>query len=109
MLENVSFTIYKLFCKIVNYRIMNIIEPLICPTQNGFINGRHLQLNSAVVEKILEKMQQVNDDDQLINLYDFEKAFDSVSHESIIRIFEHLNTPSLLLRIITSIYSNVKV
>jgi len=83
-------TLYKWFAKAFTYFLMSVISPIIANTQNGFINGSRLQINSSVVDEALKNMFLDQVAGQTINLYDFHKAFDSVSHASVTEIFSHL-------------------
>jgi len=60
----------------------------------------------ALVLKQMDLDQNVR---QTLNLYDFHKAFDSVSHVAIKEMFVYLKAPVFILNLIASMYINFTI
>ncbi|KAM9946529.1 hypothetical protein ACTFIT_004844 [Dictyostelium discoideum] len=73
---------YKIYSKIINNRILKILPNIISKYQNGFIPGRLLHNNIIALDLAMEK----SDRNTIITFYDFEKAFDSISHKALISV-----------------------
>lgn len=97
---------YKLFSKIINSRLIKLLPSCISRFQTGFVPGRLIQDNlislKEVIDVINHKKTQNRLPRALITLYDFCKAFDSVSHGAIRRTLIHLKLPTTLVRAIMS-------
>ncbi len=89
---------YKLFSAILANRFQSVLQRAISPNQNGFIKGRLIFEN---VRTVLECIQTMNIDEEyagaIIALLDFNKAFDSISHDTIIQGLTSLGAPQELL------------
>ncbi|KAM9960669.1 hypothetical protein ACTFIW_009816 [Dictyostelium discoideum] len=96
---------YKIYSKIINNRILKILPNIISKYQNGFIPGRLLHNNIMALDLALEK----GDSNTIITFYDFEKAFDSISHRALIRTLNHLKFPKKLTNTILSMLSNTNI
>ncbi|KAM9993684.1 hypothetical protein ACTFIZ_011647 [Dictyostelium cf. discoideum] len=101
---------YKIFSKIINNRILKIIPYIISNYQNGFIPGRILHSNIISLDLAIKKCNNNNNNKETIfTFYDFEKAFDSISHESVIRTFKHLNFPPKIINTIKNMLSDSRI
>eukprot|EP01132_Coremiostelium_polycephalum_P009085 gene9085-11135_t len=85
-------TDYKIYSKIINNRLLWILPKVTSRFQNGFVPTRHIYDNIICMEQAITHL----DEDGIITLYDMKKAFDSVSHESIIRTLKHIGIPEIL-------------
>ncbi|KAM9964024.1 hypothetical protein ACTFIW_005667 [Dictyostelium discoideum] len=88
---------YKIYSKIINNRILRFLDKIISPYQSGFVPNRLLHDNiitlNTTIELINREMQIDKSLNPIITFYDFEKAFDSISHNSILRTLAHLKLP----------------
>ena len=60
--------------------------------------------NKSIIKKKREQKQRLN-----LTFIDLSKAFDSVSHQSIVRAAYRLGTPPFMLRYISEAYRNCSV
>lgn len=75
-------------------RLYDQITHLISPCQNGFVPGRFIHTNIYAVSEIINDWKSnAQATSSFINFYDFLKAFDSVSHQSLIRTLYHIGAP----------------
>src|SRR5207249_361779 len=100
-------TDYKLFSSVVTKRLYNATSKLISSCQNGFVPGRFIHSNVFVVSELFHDttLNKNRCKKTFFNFYDFKKAFDSVSHASIIRTFKRIGAPDELIKVINNIYS----
>ena len=96
----------RLFHQIINRRLL-----LFCPFsawQKAFRHvdglGDNLWLAKAIIDKKRMERKKLN-----LTFVDVAKAFDSVSHHSIIRAPRRLGTPPMLTNYLTNLYSNCRV
>ena len=93
-------TDYKLYTKLLNSRILSVIDKLISPLQQGFLPSRSILTNPLIIDHLLHQSSSS------IAFIDFEKAFDSISHKSIIKALYAFNFPSKFIRAIKNILLN---
>ena len=95
----------KLFERIVYTNIHPIIAQAVSNTQHGFMPGRSTTSNLAVFTNfVLNEMENGGQVDVVYT--DFEKAFDRVDHDILLRKLEMLGIHGDLLRWISSYLSN---
>jgi exonuclease III len=103
-LLNVS---YKLVSTCIANRLKNVLSYLISPDQSGFIAGRFIGENIRQIYDIMSYTES-NDIPGLLLLIDFEKAFDSVSHDFIFKTLDLLNFGDGFRKWISVFYSNAQ-
>ena len=93
---------YKLISGAICSRINKVIDKLVGIRQKGFSSSRILQNNLV---NIFETIRHVNDAeiDAALCCVDFRKAFDSLSHEYIIKVFEFFNFGPSFIKLIKTI------
>ncbi|KAM9980051.1 hypothetical protein ACTFIZ_006304 [Dictyostelium cf. discoideum] len=100
---------YKIYSKIINNRILKFLNKVISPFQTGFVPRRLLHDNiitlNSTIEIIKREIKTKDDTEPIITFYDFEKAFDSISHNAILRTLAHLKLP---LKMILTIMNLLK-
>jgi hypothetical protein len=100
-------TEYKLLSKMVTNRLNKFIGSLIHRDQIGFIPGRILYENVLLLDECLRKKEKY-----IISI-DFQKAYDSISHDTLFKILNHINLPRdftmLIKNMITGSVARVKV
>jgi len=131
---------YKIFTKILNQRLLPIVNQIVLQTQNGFLPKRNITDNIIIMEECILKLKSKAAHDceeikkelriisppnltfqeeqnilkdlsqywnsQSITLIDFAKAFDSISHQAIEKILEHIGCPPLFTSAIMNCLSN---
>ncbi|EAL70311.1 hypothetical protein DDB_G0274837 [Dictyostelium discoideum AX4] len=94
--------IYKIHSKLINNRIIPILTKVINHNQKGFVPGRFIIDNIISMNELINYCndKRING---IITLYDFEKAFDSISHGSILRSLQHINIPTNIINLIMNL------
>src|SRR5215469_13381289 len=98
----------KILLRVVLIRIRNKIRPQISEEQYGFAKGKGTRNAIFVQRNLAEKTLEVNQDLYLC-FVDYEKAFDKVKHEDLMKMLERLEIDGKDLRIIKNLYWNQKV
>ena len=89
----VSNTDNRIVATIFNRLIIDALSDIIDTDQKGFIPGRSMKDHlNYFNENFYKALEEGNSYDLL--LYDFEKAFDSCSHDTIFRLLEHVGLPA---------------
>src|SRR5215469_13529473 len=97
----------KILLRVVLIRIINKIRPQISEEQYEFINGKGIRNAIFVLRILAEKSLKVNQDLYLC-FVDYEKIFDKVKHEDLMKMLERLEIDGKDLRIIKNLYWNPK-
>lgn len=98
---------YKISTKVISNRIKNVLNKLINVNQTGFIKGRYIGENVRTLMEIMEEANE-NNTPGLIFFADFQKAFDSLDHEFVIKCLNTLNFGESLIQWISLFYKNAK-
>src|SRR5215469_16802442 len=98
----------KILPRVVLTRIINKIRPQISEEQYKFVKGKGTRNAIFVLRNLAEKVLEVNQDLYLC-FVDYEKAFDKVKHEGLMKMLERLEIDEKDLRIIKKLYWNQKV
>ena len=69
---------YKIFSKLLVYKLKNFLWKLIPPLQGGFVKGRHILDNVIQVQEAMHSIFQRKEKGMLIKL-DMENSFDRVN------------------------------
>ena len=94
---------YKLFSRILHQRLKVYLEPQQCVDQAGFRAGFNCDDHLLTLVLLYEKLNEQNLD-LWIAVVDFEKAFDSVSHESIWETLHSQNVPTEYIEVLQRLY-----
>ena len=89
-------TDYKIVTKTISNRIKKCISHIIENSQTGFIKGRYIGENIRLIQETIEAPEEKNHPG-LILFPDFEKAFDSISHDFMFNCLKCFNLGLLLL------------
>lgn len=95
----------KLFLKILHSRIYRKCEEYIGDSQLGFRNGFGTREAMFGIQVLIQRCRDVNVD-VFACFVDYEKAFDTVQHDKLIRILSQLGLDGRDLRIIGNLYWN---
>ena len=82
--------LYKIASSCIANRIKKTLSILIHESQKGFMSGRFIGENIRLLYDIM-MYTDINDIPGLLLLIDFEKAFDSISHEFIMQVLDFYN------------------
>ena len=107
----VSSCIGKLFCSILNTRLMNYAtkNQLIHPTQIGFIPGNRTADHAFTLKTLHDKYLKQNDGGKIYAcIVDFKKAFDSVWHQGLYYKLLQNKIGGRFYDLIKDMYSNTK-
>jgi endonuclease/exonuclease/phosphatase family metal-dependent hydrolase len=88
-------TDYKILSRALTFRMMKVATRLISPYQTGFVTRRSIYENVLAAQMI-----KTTYDDVALDLIDFEKAYDSISHDAIEYTLLRLGFPPLVVKLI---------
>ena len=96
-------TDYKIATKAIANRIKKFLHTIIDCSQTGFIKGRYIGENIRLIQETIEKLNNENQPG-LLFFADFEKAFDSVSHEYILKCLKSFNFGTDIIKWVECFY-----
>lgn len=100
-------TDYKIAAKSIANRIKKILPNIIHHSQTGFMQDRYIGENIRLTHDVITYANDKNLKG-LIMFIDFEKAFDSLDHEFMMKTLTYLNFGTDLLQWIKLFYNNAK-
>ena len=77
----------KLISKVLAERLKNVLPSLISSGQTAFVKGRFISKGGRLISDILEICDKLQIKDFLVTV-EIEKAFDSINHCFLIKVFE---------------------
>ena len=95
---------YKILAFALSKRLQTVISKLISPDQTAYINARYIGNNSRFIQDIIDYTEDNNIPGALISL-DFEKAFDSLQWDFMLKCLEKYNFGNNFLRWIKILYN----
>ena len=95
----------KVFCRVLLHRLKAAIERILREEQAGFRSGRSCVDQIFVLRTLIEQSLEWNSP-LYINFIDFEKAFDSVHHDTLWNILRSYGFPTKVINILSSMYAN---
>ena len=98
---------YKLASSAISNRIKKVLNILVSETQSGFIPGRNISDCTRLIYDIMHHVDEKNQDGLLL-LIDFEKAFDSISWRFMYRVLSFLGFKNGLINWIKLFNTEVK-
>ena len=93
----------KVFCRVMLKRIKTSLDKILREEQAGFRPGRSCKDQIFVLRTILEQSMEWNST-LYLNFIDFEKAFDSVHHDTLWKILKSYGFPQKIINILQSMY-----
>ncbi|EFA75745.1 hypothetical protein PPL_10798 [Heterostelium album PN500] len=93
---------YKVITKAINNRMKTLVDLIINDNQTGFVHKRYIMDNIITMNEIIEycKLRGLSG---LITLFDFNKAFDSISHGAIRRTLQHIKIDNKIINLIMNL------
>lgn len=98
---------YKIFSGALSIRMKNTLNKVICETQKGFLPGRDISECTRFIYDVLEETKAKQIPGILLKI-DFEKAFDSLSHDFMHHALEHFGFGPNFKRFITLLYKDAQ-
>lgn len=95
---------YKVFTRIIQRRIQRIMDENQPREQAGFRKGYSTIDHIHSINQLIEKSNEYNKNVTLV-LIDYEKAFDSISHQEMIGALRSQGIKGKILRVIKNIYA----
>ena len=99
-------TVYKLASGTIANRIKTVLDNIINKDQTGFIKGRSIVENIRLIYDMMKLTDEKNIPG-LLQLIDFEKAFDSLSWNFLHKALEHLNFGDSIRKWVKVCYKNI--
>ena len=96
---------YKLLSACLANRFNRILPDIISDTQKGFLKERFIGENTRLVFDVMQQLEEQNQDG-LIMLADFEKAFDSVEWPYLKKLLEKYNFGENIINWFWTLYSD---
>ena len=93
----------KIILRIVLNRIRNKIKPEISEEQYGFVKGKGTANAIFTLRMIMERAIEMQRDVYLYFI-DYEKAFDTVRHEEMLKMLERIQVDDRDIRLIRNLY-----
>jgi hypothetical protein len=97
----------KICTKAIALRTNPVLQKLLNITQAGYVPGRQVTNNNRLIEEIIERSNESNNEAFLITL-DAQKAFDSVDHGYLLDLLSSYNFPQQYISWVNIIYTNLK-
>ena len=99
----------KIMSKVIATRIKNVLPSIIHHNQTGFMKDRYMYIGETV-RSIFDIMDFTVDENipGLLIFIDFQKAFDSLEWNFLLRCLESFNFGSSLIRWIITFYKNIQ-
>ena len=95
--------ITKIILRVILYRIRNKILPEISEEQCGYIKGKGTRNAIFILRILIERVLELNKK-LYICFVDFEKAFDRIKHDDLMKMLEELKVDGKDLRLIKNLY-----
>ncbi|CAI5472698.1 unnamed protein product [Closterium sp. Yama58-4] len=99
-----NFT-YKVLARVVADRMKSVLHMVIFPEQYGFIPGWRLSDAVALVADVIDAVKNGNED-LILLLVDFQKAFDSVSRDFVFEVQYQMGFPERFVGWIKGLHNN---
>lgn len=100
-----QFIFYKLFAKILAYRLKGFLQDFVKENQAGFLPGRQTKDNLRILLDCIEYYDKKSDREVALFFLDAEKAFDNVNWNFVSLLIEKLQLGENFVNAIKAIYT----
>lgn len=100
-------TDYKLFSKVLANRLQPTLQDIIHTNQSGFVKGRSIESHIRAIDDLIHHASIRNIPGAIVSI-DFQKAFDTVSHASIVEALTLFNFGANLINMIKVLLNNTE-
>ena len=97
---------YKIASAVIANRIKKVLPSIISHTQKGFLKNRSIAENTRLIYDIIDKLNS-NNQEGLLLLIDFEKAFDSVEWTFLDEALKFFNFGEFIRHWVKTFYNNI--
>jgi len=94
----------KIITKALSIRVAKVLPDIIISSQMGFVPGRDINFNNRILRYIVLNHDKFSEN--VVASFDAEKAFDSVSHDYLIKVLEIYGFPVAFIKVFKLLYSN---
>ena len=82
-------SLYKILAKVLANRLRRVLDKVISPSQNAFVEGRQILDTALIANEAVDSMLRRNDGGVVYKL-DFEKAYDHVNREYVLEVMRRM-------------------
>ena len=104
---------YKIFVMVILGRILPFVTEHLSDTQAGFRKGRGCRDNIYILTQLIDKLLSDAEDETrsaaVITYIDFTAAFDSISHQYLLKALIEYGVPLKYCRLVKAIYDSAQV
>ena len=93
---------YKILSKCIALRLQSVLEQIINVNQSGFMRGRNISDHIRIIDDIINLSHKFDTPGIIVSL-DFEKAFDSLSKNSILDTLKFFNFGENFIRMVSTL------
>ena len=97
----------KIFSRLITARLESVICNLCSEEQLAYVKGRNITEGNRVIDYMINYMEQSNKEGYVVG-FDFEKAFDSVSHEFIRTLLQCNGFPVQFIQLFDTLYKGAE-
>ena len=101
----ITNTDYKIFSKCIAIRLQSVLDKIIHPNQTGFMKGRNISDHIRCIDDTINLCNKLELPGMIISL-DFEKAFDSISKQTIIDALKIFNFGPNFINLVETLIAN---
>ena len=82
-------SLYKILAKVLANRLRRVLDKVISPSQNAFVEGRQILDAALIANEAVDSMLRRNDGGVVCKL-DIEKAYDHVNWEYVLEVMRRM-------------------
>jgi hypothetical protein len=99
-------SLYKILAKMLARRLQVFLPSIVRPSQTGFVEGRYILDNTFLAQEALDWVEE-SDQDLVLLLLDFEKAFDRIEWGFMFKALAKLGFCNQWIYWVRSLYHSV--
>ena len=101
-------TDHKILTKMLTSRLKPYLEKVIGLQQTGYVPGRYIGTNIRKMIDLLMYLEQ-NEIEAVLVVVDFEKCFDTIEHESLVKALRFFNVGEYFISWVKMLYNNFEL